>query len=70
MAASTISSLLGFNARTLADYTKEEDNTVIIFNVNSILVTYNLIGGSYMDGVALTIIYSFFHDVFHQARKL
>jgi len=63
MAASTIRNLLGFNARTLADYTNEGDNTVNILTVNSILVTCNLIGGSYIDGVALPIIYSFFPDV-------
>lgn len=63
MTASTIRNLLGFNARMLGDYSNEGDNTVNILNINSIMVTCNLIGGSYIDGVALPIIYSFFPDV-------
>lgn len=63
MAASTIRTVLGFNARTLRDFTNESDNTVNILSVNSIMVTCNLISGSYIDGVALPIIYSFFPDV-------
>jgi hypothetical protein len=64
MGESTIRSVLGFHERTLTSSTDNEgDLTVNILTVNSIMVTCNLVGGSYIDGVMLPIIYSFFPDV-------
>ena len=64
MTDSTIRTLLGFNARILSDAAVHEgDNPVNILSINSVLVTCNLVGGSYKDGVSLPIIYSFFPDV-------
>ena len=62
MGESTIRTLLGFHERVLTS-TTEGDTTVNILTVNSIMVTCSLIGGSYIDGVMLPIIYSFFPDV-------
>lgn len=64
MGLSTIRSLLGFNEQILTGISRHEsDNPVNILSINSILVTCNVIGGSYKDGVSLPIIYSFFPDV-------
>lgn len=64
MTQSTIRTILGFNERTLSGVmTFEGNNPVNILSVNSVLVTCNIIGGSYKDGVSLPIIYSFFPDV-------
>jgi hypothetical protein len=64
MGESTIRTLLGFNARILNGLSYQEgDNPVNILSINSILVTCNLIGGSYKDGISQPIIYSFFPDV-------
>jgi len=64
MSESTIRTLLGFHERTLTSTTNNEgDTTVNILTVNSIMVTCNLIGGSYIDGIMLPIIYSFFPGV-------
>lgn len=64
MGESTIRTLLGFSERTLSGVSRHEgDNPVNILSINSILVTCNLIGGSYKDGFSLPIIYSFFPDV-------
>ena len=62
MGESTIRTLLGFHRRVLTS-TSEGDATVNILTVNSIMVTCSLIGGSYIDGLMLPIIYSFFPDV-------
>lgn len=64
MGESKIRTLLGFNARTLTGAARYEgDSPVNILSINSILVTCNIIGGSYKDGVSWPIIYSFFPDV-------
>ena len=63
MADSSIRTILGFDERTFTSGHYEGDNPVNILPINSILVTCNLIGGSYKDGILLPIIYSFFPDV-------
>jgi hypothetical protein len=63
MSSSTIRTLLGFDARTLTEPYNESDFSVNILSVNSVMVTCNLIGGSYKDGLSLPIIYSFFPNV-------
>ena len=59
----SINSLLGFDSKLYTPGFNESENMVNILTINSILVTIDIISGSYVNGSTQPTIYSFFPDV-------
>src|SRR6266568_8134161 len=59
----SFASLLGFKKLDIDDAYNESTNIVDIMTINSILVNVDIIAGSYVNGVPLPVIYSFFPNV-------
>ncbi|ELU04210.1 hypothetical protein CAPTEDRAFT_203582 [Capitella teleta] len=59
----SISSLLGFNNEVFMPGSHDSTKVVNILAVNSILVNVDVISGSYVNGVSMNTIYSFFPNV-------
>ena len=59
----SINSLLGFDSNLNTSGFHESENRVNILTINSILVTIDIISGSYVNGSTQSAIYSFFPDV-------
>ncbi len=59
----SFASLLGFKKLVIDDAYNESTNIVDIMTINSILVNVDIIAGSYVNGVPLPVIYSFFPNV-------
>ena len=59
----SIGSTLGFNPSTISYGFNESHKIVDIMKINSILVTIDIISGSYVNGVQHPVIYSFFPNV-------
>ena len=60
---SSIRTVLGFNSQVYSEGRNESENVVNILSVNSISVTNDIIGSSYLNGSTDNIIYSFFPNV-------
>ena len=58
-----INSLLGFDSKLYTSGFNESENMVNILTTNSILVNFDIISGSYVNGSTQPTIYSFFPDV-------
>ena len=59
----SINSLLGFDSNLYTSGFHESENMVNILTINSILVSIDIISGSYVNGSTQPTIYSFFPDV-------
>src|SRR6266568_225572 len=59
----SFASHLGFKKLVIDDGYNESTNIVDIMTINSILVNVDIIAGSYVNGVPLPVIYSFFPNV-------
>src|SRR6266496_846228 len=59
----SFASLLGFKKLVINTGYNESTNIVDIMTINSILVNVDIIAGSYVNGVPLPVIYSFFPNV-------
>ena len=61
--SNSIGSTLGFNPSTISYGYNESHKIVDIMKINSILVSIDIISGSYVNGVQHPVIYSFFPNV-------
>ena len=59
----SINILLGFDSKLYTSGVNESENMVNILTINSILVSIDIISGSYVNGSTQPTIYSFFPDV-------
>ena len=59
----SINSLLGFDSKLYTSGCNEYENMVNILTINSILVSIDIISGSYVNGSTEPTIYSFFPNV-------
>lgn len=59
----SLSSTLGFNAKTYSSGYHESENIVNILSLNVIFVEIDIINGSYVNGKQKSVIYSFFPNV-------
>ena len=59
----SIKSLLGFHSKLYTSGSNESENMVNILTINILLVTFDIISGSYVNGSTQPTIYSFFPDV-------
>ena len=62
----SIGNVLGFESKKYEAKAQKRfvsDNTIQILPINSILIHCNLVGGSYLNGIQVPVVYSFFPDV-------
>ena len=59
----SINSLLGFDSKHYSTGFHESENMINILTINSVLVSIDIISGSYVNGSTQPTIYSFFPDV-------